>query len=108
MTATTLIKRLPHIPKPGEVILSVNLGRVEKVDHFLALASAYGYEPELRFIRFKDATEIHALLVHVKGDPHTLDREAYRPYLDQLEEWGIDYSAIRFVCGYPLTALPAS
>jgi hypothetical protein len=76
-------------PKPGEVLLFVELSRVENmtIAQCLTMLELMGYKPELRYRQWQDAAGIEhiglfALLRHEICDPQMLIDSDY-----MLEEW---------------------
>ncbi|MCY7285853.1 MAG: hypothetical protein LH679_20965 [Cyanobacteria bacterium CAN_BIN43] len=100
---TTLIKtnvrQVPRIPSPGEVYISINLGKVDDVKALWDIADSVGFAPELVSIQFPNRVELHLLLHHDQREAGFLLGDDFDQKLDELAAAGISEDAVRFVYG---------
>jgi hypothetical protein len=98
-TVKTNVREVPRIPRPGEVYISANLGKVNDPKVLWNAAESVGFEPELVAIQFPDRIEIHLLLHYEQCEPGTLLGGEFDTQLDALVAAGIPDEGIRFVYG---------
>jgi len=81
---------LPVIPRPGEVILAIELNTVQNmtVAQTLKLLEELGYKPSLRYRQSQDGNiSVYAVLKHENIDPLILQNSDYLgEELDKLAE----------------------
>jgi len=81
---------LPVIPRPGEVILAIELNAVQNmtVAQTLKLLEGIGYKPTLRYRQSQDGSiSVYAVLKHENIDPLILKNSDYLgEELDKLAE----------------------
>jgi len=81
---------LPVIPRPGEVILAIELNTVQNmtVAQTLKLLEGMGYQPTLRYQQSQDGSiSVYAVLKHENIDPLILQNSDYLgEELDRLAE----------------------
>jgi hypothetical protein len=98
MTTATKIKQLRGVPRSGEVILSVNLGAIANPNTLWEFAVSLGLSPEICWLKLRDSNEIHLLLIQ-ETHAGEIPMDRYEAITDALEDFGIDFDAIRHARG---------
>ena len=72
--------RMQIVPKPGQIIVSIELTALQKhsIEEALAIVGQLGYEPQLRYLESKAGLSLYALLLHEQHDPSGAIDDAYR------------------------------
>lgn len=72
--------QMQTIPKPGQIIVSIELTALQyrSIAEALAIVDKLGYEPQLRYLESKNGLSLFALLLEEQHDPNQAIDDTYR------------------------------
>jgi hypothetical protein len=72
--------KMQVIPKPGQIIVSIELSGLQNhsIEEALAIVQQLGYEPQLRYLESNSGFSLYALLLDEQHDPNRAIDSLYR------------------------------
>jgi hypothetical protein len=95
------LEKLSNAPKPGEVVISVDVAAIHSLSEFCTIAASVGFaETKLGYFALRSGIEVHLLLLREQREPGTVLGDEFDARLEALvEATQLDPDAIRFDYG---------
>jgi hypothetical protein len=95
------LEKLDNSPRPGEVIISVNVAAISNLSEFCTLATSVGFtDLKLVYFSVRSGLEVHVLLLREQRLPGTVLGDDFDHRLEMLYDIAnLDTDFVRFVYG---------